>query len=74
MEVVAYFDNILIYTSTMDELEGLVAEVLCRLQHHGLAADIAKCEFHKKTIEFLGYILSEQGVELARDKVQTVLE
>ena len=35
---------------------------------------MTKCEFHTKTIEFLGYILSEKGISMAQDKIQSVLE
>ena len=72
--VVAYIDDILIYSSTLEEHEKLVSEVLSRLMTHGLAADMAKCEFHTKTIEFLGYILSEKGISMAQDKIQSVLD
>jgi len=47
-----YIDEILIDTSSMNEHERIVVEDLRPLEHNDLAADIAKCEFHKKTIEF----------------------
>jgi hypothetical protein len=74
MGVVAYIDDILIYTSTQEEHICLVAEVLARLERHGLAADIAKCQFHQKSIEFLGYILAAEGVSMAQDKLQAINE
>jgi hypothetical protein len=36
--------------------------------------DIAKCQFHQKSIEFLGYILAAEGVSMAQDKLQAVKE
>ena len=72
--VVAYIDDILIYSQTKEEHERLVKEVLSRLQKWNLAASIDKCEFHKSEIEFLGYMISDTGINMAQDKVQTVLE
>jgi transposase InsO family protein len=74
MGVVAYIDDILVYAATVEEHDRLVGDVLSRLQEHGLAADIAKCQFGSRSIEFLGYVLSEKGVSMAQDKVKQVLE
>jgi hypothetical protein len=49
-------------------------QVLSCLQKCDLAASIDKCEFHKSEIEFLGYIMSNIGINKAQDKVQTVSE
>jgi hypothetical protein len=72
--VVAYIDDILIYSQTKEEHERLIKEVLSHLQKWDLAASIDKCEFHKSEIEFLGYMISDTGINMAQDKVQMVLE
>ena len=72
--VVVYMDDILIYSSSEAEHELLTLEVLRRLQEYGLAADIDKCEFHKSSIEFLGYIITASGISMSDDKVKTILE
>jgi hypothetical protein len=33
-----------------------------------------KCEFHKDTVEYLGFILSPDGLCMAEDKVKTILD
>jgi hypothetical protein len=40
----------------------------------GLSSIMDKCEFHKSEIEFLGYMISDMGINMAQDKVQTILE
>ncbi len=70
--VIAYLDDILIYSETEEEHEALVAEVLSRLEKHSLAAAIDKCEFHKSTIDFLGYVVTDEGLKMADDKVQSI--
>ncbi|KAJ1044905.1 hypothetical protein NDA10_004575 [Ustilago hordei] len=40
----------------------------------GLFAKLSKCEFHTKTVEFLGYIIKPTGIEMDPEKVCTVKE
>ena len=70
--VVVHLDDILIYSSDKATHRRQVKEVLRRLQKNGLYAKPEKCEFNKETVEFLGYVLSPQGLTMAADKVQAV--
>ena len=70
--VLVYLDDILIYSDDIDQHRHHVREVLSRLRKHGLYAREDKCEFHKTQVEFLGYILSEHGLEMAQDKIETI--
>ena len=72
--VVAYMDDILIYSATEEEHVHIVTSVLWLLQENGLAVALEKCEWHASKVEFLGYIISAEGVSMAEDKVQTLLE
>lgn len=49
-----------------------VREVLCRLQKNGLYARPDKCRFFSDTVEYLGLILSKDGLEMDPSKVQTI--
>ncbi|SYW79653.1 uncharacterized protein UHO2_04296 [Ustilago hordei] len=51
-----------------------VTEVLTRLRSNRLFAKLSKCEFHTKTVEFLGYIIKPTGIEMDPEKVCTVKE
>jgi len=73
VSVVIYLDDILIYSNNMSKHKQHVKEVLWRLQKHGLYANADKCEFHKTTMEFLGYILSPDGLFMDKTKVQTIV-
>ena len=33
-----------------------------------------KCEFYKESVEYLGFILSTDGLHMAQDKVQMILD
>ncbi|KAK3517074.1 hypothetical protein QTP70_003299 [Hemibagrus guttatus] len=72
--VIAYIDDILVYSSSMEEHVRLVREVLTRLQRHHLYVKLEKCEFHRTTVTFLGYVISHQGVEMDVVKVRAVTE
>jgi hypothetical protein len=71
--VIVYLDDILIYSDDMSQHKKHVKEVLHRLQKHGLYANARKCEFHRDSVEYLGYILTSDGLCMAKDKVQTIL-
>ena len=70
--VVVYLDDILIYSDNLAEHEKHVREVLTRLHKHSLYTKAEKCEFHVETTEFLGYILMLNGLQIGREKVQTI--
>jgi hypothetical protein len=70
--VVVYLDDILIYSSDKTTHHKQVKEVLRRLRKHGLYAKPEKCEFDRESVEYLGYILSADGLTMAADKVQVI--
>ena len=70
--VVVYLDDILIYSPDKTTHTRQVKEVLRRLRKHGLYAKPEKCEFHKEQVEYLGYILSPEGLFMASDKIKVI--
>ena len=70
--VVAYIDDILIYSKTEEEHIELVKEVLRRLSDNNLAIEPEKCDWHVSRVDFLGYVISEQGIEMSDEKVESV--
>ena len=70
--VVVYLDDILIYSKTWEDHKLHIAEVLDRLRTHQLYAKISKCEFGKPRVEFLGHVVSENGVEVDAKKVEAI--
>jgi len=70
--VVVYLDDILIYSDNIAEHRIHVREVLRRLRGNGLFARADKCEFHVTSCEYLGYMLSPDGLTMASYKVQII--
>ncbi|KAK3524954.1 hypothetical protein QTP86_011739 [Hemibagrus guttatus] len=72
--VIAYIDDILVYSTSMEEHVRQVLKVLVRLQQHHLYVKLEKCKFHRSVVTFLGYMISHQGVEMDVVKVRAVME
>ncbi|KAL0152509.1 hypothetical protein M9458_052232 [Cirrhinus mrigala] len=72
--VIAYIDDILIYSKTETEHVAHVRAVLSRLLETQLYVKAEKCEFHVHQTSFLGYQVSHQGVKMDSTKVQAVTD
>ena len=70
--VIVYFDSILIYTENVDKYIPPVQEVLSRLDKASLRVNLKKSSFHIRKVEFLAYIISEQGIEMFEMKIEEV--
>ena len=46
--------------------------VSCRLKKHGLKLKGRKCEFFRREIKYLGFIVSEEGIKTDQEKVKAV--
>ena len=72
--LVCYLDDILIYSSSPEEHDRHVRDVLSRLRDNRLYAKLEKCEFGVDQVEFLGYVVSTVGVQMDPKKVAAVVE
>jgi len=72
VSVIIYLDDILVFTRTKEEHERLLHEIFRRMRQHGLYAAPQKCKLHQKSVEFLGFIVSSQGVQANPKKVETI--
>ena len=72
VSVIIYLDNILIYSNNPADHKKHVCKDLCHLCENGLYAHLDKCHFSKDIIEYLGFILSKDGLKMDPSKVQTI--
>ncbi|KAL0164216.1 hypothetical protein M9458_039969, partial [Cirrhinus mrigala] len=71
--VIVYID-ILIYSRNMAEHRHHVQQVLHKLREHRLYLKLEKCEFHRPSVHFLGYIISAEGVQMDQGKISVIQE
>ena len=70
--IIVYLDDILIYSDDKSQHTAHVREVLRRLRKHGMYARIEKCIFSTDTVEYLGYILSPNGLTMDEEKIKII--
>ena len=71
---IVYLDDILIFSQTLEEHKRHVRLVLERLRANGLFAKPEKCSFYQDEIDYLGYIVSANGIKMDPKKVSAITE
>jgi len=72
--LVIHMDDFLIYIETEEEHIQIVLVVLRQLKENNLSIAPDKCISHTSKVEFLGRMLSLEGIESALDRSETILE
>ncbi|XP_031131817.1 uncharacterized protein LOC116033199 [Ipomoea triloba] len=72
--VVAFIDDILVYSKTPEEHEEHFRTVLQTLGEKKLFAKLSKCEFWKKEVAFLGHVITKEGIMVDPAKIRAVIE
>ncbi|QRV96371.1 Retrotransposable element Tf2 protein [Ceratobasidium sp. AG-Ba] len=72
--VIIYLDDILVFSKNEADHEKHVREVLSRLQKHNLYCNLAKCFFSVKEIDYLGLIVSPEGIRVDPAKVVKAID
>ena len=69
-----YLDDVIIFGKTFDECLGNLKLVLERIISNGLKLKPKKCSLFHKSINYLGRVISTEGVKADPDKIKTVME
>jgi hypothetical protein len=72
--VLVFFDDILIYSRDMNTHLVHLTKALTLLKQHHLFAKLSKCKFGCPDIEYLGHIISAQGVRTDPGKIQAMVD
>jgi hypothetical protein len=72
--VIVFIDDILIYSKDKEEHAKHLRIALPILREHQLYAKFSKCEFWLDQVEFLGHVISKEGIAVNPSKVAFVLE
>ena len=70
--VVVYIADILIFTKDMEEHNKVIEEVLTILKENNLFLKPEKCVWRTNKVEYIGIIISDEGVHMASEKVKAI--
>jgi hypothetical protein len=72
--VIVFIDDILVYSKDEAEHAKHLRIVLQTLKEHQLFAKFSKCEFWLDKVEFLGHVITKEGIAINPNKVHSVLD
>ena len=71
--VIVFIDDILIYSSSFEDHAKHLERVLDVLRGHQLYAKFSKCNFWLESVNFLGHIISKDGISVDPSKVEAIV-
>lgn len=71
-KVAVYLDDLIMWGSSVEELQLLVMKVLKRMEEYDLVLHTRKCEFFVSRVKFLGHTLSDAGISPDENKIRTI--
>eukprot|EP00253_Pinus_taeda_P005649 PITA_05649 len=69
-----FIDDILIYSRTIEEHYEHLRMVLQTLREHQLYAKFSKCDFFKEEIQYLGHVITKDGIAVGPEKIKAIME
>ena len=71
--MMVYLNDILIYIKDASQAHiDAACWVLNKLRKYGFFANLKKCRFYKDEVQFLGYVVSAQGVRIEEEQIKAV--
>lgn len=70
LSLLCYLGDVLVFGRTEKESLELVFK---RLQEHNLKLSPAKCKLLRRSVKFLGHVVSQEGIATDPDKVQAIV-
>lgn len=67
-----YLDDIIIFSASFDEHLERLQRVFDRLREHGLKLKPSKCQFVRKEVNYLGHLVSADGIRTDPEKISRV--
>lgn len=69
-----YIDDIVVKSKTQSEHVHHLQEVFQLLRKYGMKLNQAKCAFDVSSGKFLGYMVTQRGIEVNPDKIKVVVD
>ena len=67
-----YLDDIIIFSKTEEEHLEHLRIIFDHLRKAGLKLKIQKCDFFKKHIQYLGHLISDEGIQPLPEKLESI--
>ena len=68
-----FLDDILVYSKNEKEHEKHLRLTLKLLREHQLYAKLSKCDFYRDRSQYLGHIISEEGISVDPEKIEAIM-
>ena len=72
MTCLVYIDDVIVFGSTFEEELARLDEVFSRLQSTKLKLKPSKCSLFQHEVEFLGHVVSAEGIAMQDEKVTAI--
>ena len=69
---IGYLDDIIIFSKTEEEHLEHLETIFNRLREAGLKLKLQKCSFFKKHIQYLGHLISDEGIQPLPEKLESI--
>ena len=71
--VVCYFDDIALFSTSWTHHIDLINMVCTIIEQAGFKVNPNKCDWAKQEVEFLGYLITPNGLKPLRSKINAIL-
>ena len=68
-----FLDDILVYSKNEEEHEDHLRLTLQVLREHQLYAKLSNCDFYRDRIQYVGHIISEEGISVDLEKIEAIM-
>ena len=72
--VFCYLDDIIVFSKDIESHFATLEIVLRRLYLAGLKVKVRKCQFLKKSLEYLGHVVTPEGILMQEGKIKRICE
>ena len=69
---IGYLDDILIFSETFEEHMLHLNTIFERLYEHGLKLQLKKCSFLQHQVNYLGFVIDQDGIKPDQKKVEAI--
>ena len=71
--VLVFLDEIFVYSKNEKEHEEHLSLTLQLLREHQLYAKLSKCDFYRDRIQYLGHIISKEGISVDPENIEAIM-